>query len=190
MDPVETDAIKIVGIGFTVISALIAWLGALWQKRILQREQAKYSQKLEELRHERGLTKSTYERYLDSILDYYKVFYKHYRLCQRAANADGHRQPDGTITKTKDDFFEGLELFLSDIKDQEGRLRLLLPSNILSIHEESYEAFNRFKDAVKQFKNTDETREKKRQTFAEIERIKTAMEIEIRQFLRTERLLK
>ena len=179
-----------VGISVTVMSALIAWLGKLWLQRILNAENAAHAKRLEEVRHELSLSKSTYDRYLELILNYFTIFYEHYRLCQRATNADGHRAPDGSITKTKDDFFDGLDLYLVELKEQEGRLRLLLPSNILKIYEESFDAFNNFKGAMKKFKNTGDAREAKRVAFAEVNRVKSEMEAAIREFLRTENLLK
>lgn len=69
-----------------IVIGLSSYLGDLWAKRILQNEQ-----------HELGLVKSSYDRYLDLILEYYQVFYRHYRMCQRAANADAYRLPDGTM---------------------------------------------------------------------------------------------
>ncbi len=123
-------------------------------------------------------------------MDYYNTYYQHYRLCQRAACADAHRQDDGSITYTKDDFDAGLGRFLSDWASQEGKIRLLLPSQILSLHEESIEVFNQMKAAVFKFKQNNETRKLKTDAFKEVEQVKTAIERSLRDFLRTEKLLK
>ena len=173
-----------------VLVALISWLASLWQKRILQKEQAVLLERIEGVKKELDFEKSSYDHYLSLVMEYYNTYYRHYRLCQRAACADAHRQGDGSITYTKDDFDEGLEMFLSDWALQEGKIRLLLPSQILSLHEESIEAFNQMKEAVFNFKKNDETRKKKIDAFREVERVKSALEASLREFLRTERLLK
>ena len=180
------DALTLVGAvalsfggGAVIVIGLSAWLADLFAKRTLQREQ-----------HELGLAKSSYDHYLDLILEYYRIFYRHYRLCQRTANADGHRQPEGEITYTKDEFLAGLDTFLADWATQEGKIRLLLPSRILALHEEAIDCFNRFKRAVDQFKKDDKTRKEKKDAFAAVESIKSRIEEALREFLRTEKLLK
>jgi len=167
------------GGGAVIVIALSGWLADLWAKRALQREQ-----------HEFGLAKSSYDHYLDLILEYYRIFYTHYRLCQRTAGADGHRQPDGQITYTKDDFLSGLDTFLADWAAQEGKIRLLLPSKILALHSEAIDCFNRFKRAVDHFKKDDTTRKEKEEAFAAVESVKSRLEKALREFLRTEKLLK
>lgn len=180
------DALTLVGAvtlsfggGAAVVIALSGWLGNIWATRTLQREA-----------HELGLAKSSYDHYLDLILEYYRVFYGHYRRCQRTAGADGHRQPDGSITSTKDEFLDELDAFLADWAAQEGRIRLLLPSRILALHMEAIDAFNQFKRAVDRFRKDDTTRKEKEQAFAAIESVKSRLEEALREFLRTEKLLK
>lgn len=178
------------GGGAVIVVALARWLAGITAQRILQKEGAALQRQLEELKHELSLSKSSYEHYLSLILDYYAVFYQHYRLCQRTAEADAHRLPEGIITYTKDEFFEKLDPFLEDWRKQEGRLRLLLPAKALLVHEAAVAAFNQFKRAVDNFLGTEETRDPKRKAFAEVERVKSEMESVLRDFLRTERLLK
>lgn len=180
------DALTLIGAvalsfggGAAIVIGLSSYLGNLWAKRILQTEQ-----------HELGLVKSSYDHYLDLILDYYQVFYRHYRMCQRAANADGHRLPDGKITSTQDEFLEALDDFLVDWAAQEGRIRLLLPSRILEIHGEAVDSFNGFKCAVEGFRKNDATREAKVEAFRKVEDVKSRLEGALREFLRTEKLLK
>ena len=154
-------------------------------------EQASLQGQLAELKHELNLAKSSYEHYLDFILDYYRVFYRHYRMCQRTASADAHRTlPSREITYTKDEFFTALDTFLSDWAAQEGAIRLLLPAKALELHSEAIGCFNNFKTAVDQFQGTDETRNAKEDTFATIESVKSRLKTALREFLRTENLLK
>jgi hypothetical protein len=55
-------------------SGYLHWLGNLWARRILQSEKGVFDARLEALRHEFGITRSTYEHHLDLILDYYATF--------------------------------------------------------------------------------------------------------------------
>ena len=179
------------GGGAVIIIGLSSWLGNLWAKRILQSERAEFDVQLESLRHELGITKSAYEHHLDLILDYYATFYRHYRLCQRTAHADAHRElPDGEIIYTKDEFMNALGDFLSDWAAQEGRIRLLLPDKILYIHEEAVAKFNEFRRAVHEFSTAEPFPRKKEEAFRGIETVKSKLEAGLRDFLRTEKLLK
>lgn len=178
------------GGGAVIIIALSGWLADLWAKRILQREDASLKEKIEDLRHELGLAKSSCDHYLDLILEYYRVFFRHYRSCQRAANADAHRQPDGQITFTKDEFLSDLDTFLVDWAAQEGKIRLLLPSSILALHIEAVDCFNLFKRAIDDFCKDEKSRSEKKEAFLAVHDVKSRMEKSLREFLRTEKLLK
>ena len=114
-----------------------------------------------------------------------------YRLCQRTAHADAHRElPDGEIIYTKDEFIEALGGFLSDWAAQEGRIRLLLPTKLLSVHEEAVARFNEFKRAVHEFSPAEPVPRKKEEAFRGVEEVKSKLEAGLREFLRTESLLK
>ncbi|ABE46054.1 hypothetical protein [Polaromonas sp. JS666] len=178
------------GGGAVIVIGLSTYLADLWAKRTLQREQSALQAQLEEMKHELGLAKSSYDRYLDLVLEYYGVFYRHYRMCQRTANADAHRQPDGKITFTQDEFLANLDVFLVDWAAQEGEIRLLLPSKLLELHGEAIDCFNRFKHSVENFRKDDVTRKAKEDAFVQIESVKSRLEESLREFLRTEKLLK
>ncbi len=179
------------GSGAVIVIGLASWLGNLWASRILQSEKANLDIKLEALRHELGITKSAYEHHLDLILDYHATFYRHYRLCQRTAHADGYKKlPSGEITYTKDEFMGVLGKFLSDWTAQEGRIRLLLPAKLLSVHEEAVAKFNEFKNAVDTFSPEEPFPRKKEEAFRGVEEVKLKLEAGLREFLRTESLLK
>lgn len=178
------------GIGAAIVVALAKYLGDLWAKRALQNEAAKLQEKLEELRHDLSLTRSSYENHVNLILNYFDMFYRHYRLCQRAASADAFRQPDGEIRHTKEEYLENLDSFMAEWAQHEGKIRLILPEGTLALHERSVDCFNRFTKAVKAFRGDDETRDAKKDAFVEIERVKADLEGTLRQFLRTEKLFK
>jgi hypothetical protein len=127
---------------------------------------------------------------VDLLLEYYSTFYRHYRLCQNATNQDAHHFPDGRVVKTRDLFFEQLDLYLSESKAQEGKARLVLPSHILELHNDAINAFNEFKDAMKRATYDEIFHESKISAFAKIEGVKVNIESGLRAFLRTEHLLK
>ncbi len=173
-----------------VIASLTAWLGNICAKRILQRESAKFAEQLASINHELKLRESSYAKYLDLLLDYYDTFYRHYRLCQNAANQDAHRMPDGSVIKTKDIFFEQLDAFLSESKAKEGKARLILPPSILALHEASISAFNAFKDAMTRDNYDPVFHAQTDSAFARVHAVKQSLEEGLRNFLRTERLIK
>lgn len=178
------------GSGAVVVVVLSKWLGDLWASRILQQERAKLEQHLSDHTHELGLAKSSYDHYLVLILDYYKTFYRHYRLCQRVSGADAHGQPDGTTTHTKDDFLKAIDQHLHDWEDKEGKIRILLPASILTTHMEAIDAFNKFKRAVDKFDSSAGSHKNKHDAFVTIDAVKQKLELQLRDFLRTEKLLK
>lgn len=179
------------GGGAVIVIALSGYLADLWAKRILQRENTQLQRGLEEIKHELGLERSSYEHYLDLVLEYYKVFYRHYRMCQRTASSDAVRElPDGQITWTKDEFLSRLDTFLQEWSDQEGKIRLLLPNKLLELHGEAIDCFNEFKCIIQHYRPDDEKRQQKVDAFAKIESVKVRLESGLREFLRTERLLK
>ncbi|MNY35300.1 hypothetical protein D3C86_1696990 [compost metagenome] len=139
------------------------------------------------------MSKSSYDRYMDFILDYYSAFYRHYRRCQRTAHVDATRYPDGSIIYTRQAFLDELDIFVSEWNASEGKIRLLLPSSVLEIHENAVECFNVFHELVKSQPDdivTEEYRLKRVDAFKNIESVKIDLEIRLREFLRTERLLK
>ena len=179
------------GGGAIIVIGLSSWLGKLWTGRILQEEKAAIDAKLDSIRHELGLTKSSYEHHLDLILDYYALFYKHYLMCSRAANADAYKPlPDGEITHTREEYLDNLEDILKEWQAYHGRVRILLPTKLLTIHESAIGKFNEFRDAIYEFKSSDEQPRRKTVVFKELDEIKNQLESGLRDFLRTESLLK
>lgn len=172
-----------------VVAALTHYLSDLFAKRTLQREAAAFGKQLADLGHELKLRESSYSKHLDLLLNYYTVFYRHYRLCQNAANWDAHKFPDGTVVKTRDTFWENLDAYRSDMAALEGTARLLLPESLLALHEEGIAAFNAFKDVMKTNAYDEKYHKRAREEFAKILSVKERMEFGLRRFLRTEHML-
>ena len=190
------ELIKIVGLilasfggGAAIIIALSSWLGNLWAKRILQHERGRIEAELAAIRHELSIVRTSYEHHLNLLLNYYDTFWRHYRMCQEAANVDATRDRDGNITDTKDKFLNALGSFLEEWLSKEGQIRLILPEPLMECHEAAINAFNRFRDAIDAFDTSPETRQEKEDAFLEIHSIKDNMEEGLRKFLRTERFL-
>lgn len=173
-----------------VVAGLTHYLADIFAKRALQREAARFSEQLASLGHELKLRESSYSKHVDLLLDYYAVFYRHYRLCQNAANQDAHKQVDGTVVKTKDTFFEELDLYRAESKAQEGKARLVLPLELLELNEEGIAAFNAFKDALLRNQYDEVFHENKYKAFVRVQAVKEKLELGLREFLRTEQLLK
>lgn len=182
--------VAIGGVGAIVV-AVTKWLGDFWAQELLQKHSAVLEADLEKVRHDLSLAKASYDHRLGLILDYYAFFYRHYRLCQRTASADAHRQlPDGPVVYTKDAFLNTVDQFIVDWSNQEGRIRLLLPTPLLALHEEAVECFNKFKQAVDKFSIEDyEAQRRKEKAFEAVEDLKKRFESGLRSFLRTEKLL-
>ena len=162
-----------------IVAALTHYLGNLFAKRTLQREAERFTSKLTNFGHELKIRESSYDKHLDLLLSYYAAFYRHYRICQNATNYDAHRFEDGTIINTRDTFWNNLE----------GSARLLLPSSLLELHEESVAAFNAFKDVMKRTTYDDKYQSDKREAFSRILVIQAKLEDGLRKYLRTEHML-
>ncbi|WP_137893077.1 hypothetical protein [Ramlibacter sp. 2FC] len=172
-----------------VVAALTHYISDLFAKRTLQREAARFSERLADLGHELKLRESAYSKHLDLLLAYYSAFYRHYRICQNATNQDAHRHDDGTIVRTKETFWENLDRYREQMSSLEGTARLLLSASLLELHDEGIAAFNAFKDVMKRDLYDDKYHNDKREAFASIMGVKQRLETGLRTFLRTEHML-
>lgn len=173
-----------------VVGVLTHYLADLFAKRTLQREASRFTEQLASLSHELKLRESSYSKHLDLLLDYYSIYYRHYRLCQDATNQDVFRMPDGSIIKTRDVFLERLGQYLQQSEEQEGKVRLLLPAALLTVHGEAIDAFNEFKEAMRRTTYDEKFHDQTRTAFAKVHEVKGRLESGLREFLRTEQLLK
>lgn len=177
------------GGGALIVAALFRVLGELTAKRILQKEQGEILKSIEELKQELGLMKSNYEKNAEWIIEFYSMFYRHYQLAYRVAKADIIRHPDKSDENTKKNYMDQIDELAEEWNRAQGVARILLPSNILELHETSIHKFNDFKDSVKGFDcNDHESRTKVKNCFNEIHQLKNEMECRVRQYLRSEEL--
>jgi len=177
------------GGGALIVVALFKWLGELTAKRILQKEQGAVLNGIEELKQELSLLKSNYEKNAEWVIEFYSMFYRHYQLARRVARADIIRHPSKPDEDTKKNYMDQVDSLAEEWNKTQGVARILLPSNILELHEISIGKFNAFKDSVKNFDSSNnESRVKVEDCFNEIDQLKKNMEGKVRQYLRSEKL--
>lgn len=174
-----------------LIIALSSYIGKLWASKILEADRQKYQQELQKLIHNLSVRKTAYEKYLDLIVNYHDLIYKHYRLCQQTEHADIIRHPEQGEYSTKEDFMEKIDNFVEEMGSVEGKLRIILPQEILDIHNELVGDFNEFKDIVKKFDNSSESsdRHKLNEAMKNIVSRQKLLEQSIRNLLRTQDVL-
>lgn len=172
-----------------IVAAFTHYIADLFAKRTLQREAERFTEKLTDFGHELKLRESSYSKHLDLLLAYYSAFYRHYRICQNATNQDALRYEDGSIVKTRDIFWNKLDNYREEMAELEGAARLLLPSSILSLHEDGISAFNSFKDVMKRKQFDQNYHDEVREAFSRIIKTKQALEEGLRHYLRTEHML-
>jgi uncharacterized protein with von Willebrand factor type A (vWA) domain len=149
---------------------------------------------LSKFRYQLSLSKSTYDKYLDLMLDYHQSIYVYYRLCQRVAHADRYRNLDtNEELNSAKEFLEQLPKIVDNFSENEHRVRLLLTDRLLSRHNALIESFNEFREIVYQIGKiriaTNEEREKLKRCFNyQIEVNKIEIERELRRLLRIDRL--
>lgn len=170
--------------------ASVTWflLNKLATPVLIEKVRQIYLKDIESLRHELTLAKSTYDQYLNTILKYYARIYKHYRSCQNVVNADVAVFPDGTKKWHKEEYLKNLDSFVRELSKDEGYIRLLLPDRLLKLVDALIGAFNNFRDAAKT--STSDNKRRVIECFQEIDDKKNELELGLREFLRTEKLLK
>ena len=175
-----------------IILAVSSWLGKVWASRILEKDRAHYRREVDTYTHQLSIQKTAYERYLDLIVDYHDLMYRHYRLCQLTERADTIIHPDKGEINTKQHFMISLDSFRDSLGEIEGKLRIILPKNILDEHNELIGEFNNFRAIVKEFSNSAESldRMKLNQSMEKIVNLQSQHEISLRELLRTENVLR
>lgn len=177
------------GGGAAIVAGLFRWLGEITAKRIIQKERNTVLLQIEELRKEIRLASSSYDKHVHHVVDYYSTFYRHYQLCQQTSHADILRWSDREDLDTKKDFLSKIDAFAEDWNSRQGLLRLILPSQALTIHEQIIDEFNTFKKKVEDFDRSNQaTRDELRDSFIRIDGLKKQLEACLRTHLRTDKV--
>ena len=157
-------------------------------EKMLERIRQDFRKELVNVKHEFGLVKSSYDKYLDKILEYYSAIYRLYKLCQNVVNYQESHFPSGDVKSTKQQYDENLNEFVDQCRMHSGIMRLILPEEIIKADENVTKSFNFFKN---QFQLYSELTEDKKLTaaFKEIDKQKNELESQLRKLLRTEKLL-
>jgi len=175
------------GGGSLIVAALLKWWAGVIANRILQREQSTLTAGLEQLKQELGLSRLSYDKHVQHVVDYYAMFYKSYQLSQRTARGDILRHPDREDLDTKKDYLAKIDDIASEWGSRQGLLRLVLPQQVLNLHEQAITEFNNFKDLVAAYAgNSIESRGTLKESFAKIDIIKKQIERCLRVHLRTD----
>ena len=85
---------------------------------------------------------------------------------------------------------ERIDSYIAQWSSNEGQVWLILPIKLLRIHQQAIDAFNEFTDTVKEFSNSNKSRDAIQKVFKKIQNVKNKMENGFRKFLITEKLLK
>lgn len=175
----------ILGGGSAVISALIIFYG----KTLLVKITAKYNEemltKLEDMKAEMVFSHKSYENQLPFIVDYFALFYEHYRRCQEYANCEIIRHPEIGDICTKASFENEIDDFKNRWGKIEPKIRLVLPIQAYKLHNEATKSFNEFNRESKRISaNSIDKKENLRKLFEDIHTIKEKLEMQLRKHLR------
>lgn len=187
------DAIEAVlaafGGGVLIVAGLSKWIAELTSKRILQHEQGLINTSLERFKGELALDKLSYERHVSDVVEYYEMVYKSYQMCQRVARADVLRHPTKGDTNTREEYLEHIDGVSDQWHEKQARVRLLLPTNILEIHDRLLERLNEFNVHVKKgIQGTEEYSNNIKKSFGAIHEVKAALEVGLRAYLRRDKI--
>ena len=134
-----------------------------------------------------GLARLSYDKYVEHVADYYSMFYKSYQLCRRTSQADLIRHPDRADLDTKKDYLSKNDYIANDWNERQGLLRLILPQQALSLHEQAVDEFNSFTRLVRSFDGSSmESRYAIKDCFLRINTLKQQLEVCLRLHLRSD----
>ncbi len=146
------------------------------------------TQEVERIKNEFYLTKATYDKHIQVIFDYYANIYRYYRLCQKAASSSHVRKPGEPRKTTKSIFEDKLDDIVLQHQTVSGYVRLLLPPDVLEICSRLTDAFNDFKNLVKELPEDATSLPKRQEAFKQIHDKKNELETALRKFLRVDQL--
>ena len=146
---------------------------------------------LAKLNSEYDIRRSFYENNINIIFEYYTIFYQYYRLCQKTATVDIIRDRHGKEISTRDLLINGIVKFVDSILEIESKIQLILPDNILSLHEESIKQFNAFRNVMKSYNlEHEKPKDDLKAKFELIDKQKDLIRNSLKEYLRSEKVLK
>ncbi len=159
-----------------------------------------FSKEIESLKSEYSVISRAYGYFVENIIDYYSLVFQHYIRCQRVSEYEWHYPLNGPPENTTEMFIKQLDEFSEEWNSKLGKTKLLLPDELLVLHESIQNEFNKFRDIVMNSPknltpvNQDDIRELEsyksriKKSFKEIHNIKEKMEPQIRSVLRVNKL--
>ncbi|MCD4652158.1 MAG: hypothetical protein K8S56_10310 [Candidatus Cloacimonetes bacterium] len=134
--------------------------------------------------------KSGNSGFVREIIEYFEIYYAHYRICQSFAGSEALKQSDRFIA-ARETFYKKQDVVMAEWNKRGGKIRLILPDNLLSLHKSSIDLFNEFSDTAGSHNPEDETSYNAIiEVFSRVHEIKNRLEQLIRRYLRDEGLLK
>jgi hypothetical protein len=168
-----------------VISALIIFFGKTLLVKITSKYNEEVLTKLEDMKAEMVFSHKSYENQLPFIVDYFALFYEHYRRCQEYANCEIIRHPEIADICTKSIFENEIDDFKNRWEEVEPKIRLVLPNQAYKLHNEATKSFNEFNQESKRISaNSNDEKENLRKLFEEIHEVKENLEMQLRKHLR------
>ncbi len=165
----------------SIISVLFGIIAEIARRR--------FQKRLESLKNEFAIIQTTFEKNYSFILEYYTNFHKHYRNCQKVANADLIEYPDQTVKGTEELFINNLDTYVNGLNEIEPIIRLIFPEQLILTHEHSVNVFNNFRDLVKSYyKKRIKPNDEVVFAFRRIDEVKKELEKGLKKYLRTEKL--
>lgn len=107
-----------------------------------------FLKQVENLRYEHGIMNRTFDIFVDNIIDYYSMLYNHYIECQRVSEFVYHLPMSGPAVPTSRLFIKELDKFADNWNAKLGKVVLLLPDDIIVLHDKIQDLFNEFRDIV------------------------------------------
>lgn len=140
--------------------------------------------------NEYAIRKSFYKNNISIILKFYSIHYAYYRLCQQVTLPDIIIDQSGNRISAKEYFKNNLGRIIKDLADIEGKIRLILPKDILEVHDLLLIDFNTFRDTMYSYNNPeDKPKEKLITNFKKIDKSKINLEKLLKKYLRSEKII-
>jgi hypothetical protein len=168
----------------SIIISVIVVFFTEWLKIIFQK-------KLESWKNELIIIQTSFSQNYSFILSYYTNFYKHYRRCCNVLNYDYKVYPDNTTKNSRETFLEQLNTYVKNVNEIEPTIRLIFPEHLMAVHDNSISVFNSFRSIIKsdiiQMGKPDQ---ELISSFEQIQNVKNELEKGLRDYLRTERIIR
>lgn len=143
-----------------IIATIASFLGGYFRKKgdylalreefnkILEQNK-KMTNAIEQIRNNFYVSKAFHDKFVEKIVDFYIIFHKYYRSCQKVVSSQYIRDKNGVVVSTEDLLLKDLNKIKEQYDETEGYIKILLPEKILKIISELTKGFNNFRGILK-----------------------------------------